>query len=127
MTHTTFAERLAFARLVRLWRTGLYAGNAEIARAVGHTGQWMSKWAGSETPPPNYLAHAPLAAYLEVDERWLIRGEGEPPRPDLWAIWIEDQRRRTLPASATPPRVKPAAGKELVKKLAAPKRRPKDA
>lgn len=84
---TTFAERLAFARLVYHYRTGKSPGNADLGRAVKRTQPWATKWAASDTPPTDYRVHAPLAAFLQVDERWLIRGEGEPPMPDLWTTW----------------------------------------
>jgi len=87
VAHTTFAERLAYARLVFHYRTGKAPGNAEIARSAGRTGEWLTKWERSPTPPRDYTVHAPIAAYLGADERWLFRGEGEPPMPQLWEEW----------------------------------------
>lgn len=106
---STFAERFAYARwiahLVRREPPTLTA----IAEAVGRSQPWMTKWARSETPPPNYEFHRPLADYLEVSETWLIRGEGEPPFPRLWLTW-----RNPVEAPAAV-HVSPSAAKAIVK------------
>ncbi len=52
----------------------------------------MGPWETLAEPPTDWRVHAPLAAYLGVDERWLVRDEGEPPRPELWAAWIKERR-----------------------------------
>lgn len=89
---STFAERLAFARVLMHFRTGEAPTNADIGRAVDRTGQWVTKWAESDTPPRDYEVHAPLAKYLAVPETWLIRDDGLPPREDLWADWLAERR-----------------------------------
>lgn len=90
-TASTFAERLAYARWIRHLSSGAAATNAEIGRAVKRTGQAITGWSVREAPPPDYLnnkpLHSPLAAFLGVDERWLISGEGDPPEPELWKQW----------------------------------------
>lgn len=92
MTHSTFAERFAYARTLRLVRTGDYPSKAEIGRAVDRTGQAVGPWEELDEPPTDWRVHGPLAAYLGVPERWLIRGEGEAPRPELWAAWLSERR-----------------------------------
>lgn len=96
MPPSTFADRLAYARLVRHYVTGRDPDNAAIGKAVGFTGQWATKWASSPTPPPDYFKgkaiHAALAAFLEVDKSWLIDGSGDPPRPELWDDWFARRR-----------------------------------
>lgn len=89
---STFAERLAFARLVHHYRSGESPGNAEIGRAVERTGPWVTKWAKSSEPPTDFRVHAPLAAFLGVEERWLIRDQGDPPMVELWRRWLADRR-----------------------------------
>lgn len=98
----TFSERLAYARWLKHFTSGSAPGNAEIGRAVDRTGPWVTKWADSETPPPDYRVHRPLAAFLGVEEAWLIRDEGEPPRRDLWQAWIEERRRPKTAALESP-------------------------
>jgi hypothetical protein len=93
----TFADRFAFARLVRHFRTGKSPDNAEIGRAVARTGQWVTKWAESLEPPTDFRVQEPLASFLGVDVRWLFRGEGEPPMPELWARWLAERERDNRP------------------------------
>jgi hypothetical protein len=96
-----FAERLAFARLLTHFRTGRCLSNTEIGAAVGRTQPWVTKWAKSATPPRDYEVHAPLAGFLGVDERWLIRGEGDAPELELWNRW-RDEREATAPQATRP-------------------------
>ena len=83
-----FGERLAYARLLVHFRSGRCLTNTEIGAAVERTQPWVTKWAKSAKPPRDYEVHAPLAAFLAVDERWLIRGEGTAPESELWERWI---------------------------------------
>lgn len=100
---TTFAERFAYARVLRHFFGGDAPGNAEIGKAAERTGQWVTKWAESSTPPRDFEVHRPVTAYLltpvtgrdaDLDERWLFRNQGEPPYPDLWEIWVSIRRLR---------------------------------
>lgn len=96
----TFGERFEFVRFLLHLRTGKCPENAEIGRAVGRTGQWVTKWAGKDTAPPDYLGgqplHAPLLAYFGVGN-WLIDGAGDPPDLILWQRWrVARQDRRTV-------------------------------
>jgi hypothetical protein len=106
---STFAVRLGYARWLRHLLAGEAPGNAEIARAVKHTGQWLTRWAASAEPPTDFRVHEPIAAFLGVSERWLFRGTGEAPRPELWDAWRlarEVQGREAQPVD--PAIVKPA-------------------
>jgi hypothetical protein len=98
---TGFSDRLAFARLVFHYRTGRAPSNAEIADAAKRTGEWLTKWAKSATPPRDFTVHGPVAGFLQVDERWLFRGEGEPPMPRLWEEWLAGRTRRVAEPDPT--------------------------
>jgi hypothetical protein len=91
---STFAERLAYARWLYHGARGEVLSNTDIATAVKRTQPWVTKWADSDTPPRDYEVHEPLATLLGVDERWLIRGEGNPPRAELWDEWSKARRRQ---------------------------------
>lgn len=103
MSSPDFAERLAYARLLRHFRTGEAPGNAEIGRAVGRSGPWVTKWAQLHDPPRDYTVHAPLAAFLGVEERWLIRGQGSAPDPELWNRWREMRDGDSVHEEPAPP------------------------
>lgn len=92
MARSTFSERFGFARWLRHLTTGESPGFAEIGRAVERTGPAVGAWLQSDDPPPDWRVHEPLATYFGVDERWLIREQGEPPRLDLWEVWIAARR-----------------------------------
>lgn len=87
MAESNFALRLGYAGWLLHLKRGEAPGFAEIGRAVTRTGQAVSAWAGADEAPTDYRVHRPLAAFLQVEEGWLIRGEGEPPRPELWKAW----------------------------------------
>lgn len=97
---STFAERLAYARWLYHGSAREALSQADIARAVKRTAGWVTKWTESDVPPRDYEVHRPLADMLRVSEAWLIRGEGDPPDPGLWATWIE--RRRQSPVLLDP-------------------------
>lgn len=109
-----FAERLAFARVLMHFRRGRCVTNTEIGAAVERTQPWVTKWAKSATPPKDYEVHRPLAAYLGVEESWLIRGEGDPPDVDLWDRWIAMRAKRP-PQKVPAGKVQPAASREAGK------------
>lgn len=99
MAHSTFAERLGYGRWLRHLIEGEAPSHAEVGRAVDRTGQAVSGWALLEAPPSDYRVHAPLAEYLGVEERWLIRNEGPPPRPVLWREWLVARALDTVRAA----------------------------
>lgn len=96
VAHSTFADRFGYVRWLAHLRTGESPGFADIARAIGRTGPAVSAWTVADDPPPDYRIHEPLARYFECAERWLIRDDGEPPRPELWKVWA-DARRADVP------------------------------
>lgn len=86
---------------IRCHARGDAPGNAEIGKAAERTGQWVAKWAESETAPRDFEVHTPVTEYLltpvsgrevSLDERWLFRAQGDPPHPELWKIWINARR-----------------------------------
>lgn len=105
-----FGERLGYARWLKHLTDGVAPAHAEIGREVGRTGPAVGAWMDEEEPPTDYRVHGPLAAFLGVDERWLIKNEVEPPRPELWKAWIAERRR--APRLAMKRAKEPAAAKK---------------
>lgn len=93
-----FSERLGYARWLYHLVKGVAPTHAGIGSEVGRSGVAVGYWMDDAEPPSDYRVHAPLARYLGVRDTWLIRNEGQPPRPELWNAWIEERRR----AAATP-------------------------
>lgn len=91
-----FAERLAYARILVHFRLGRCITNTAIGAAVDRTQPWVTKWAKSSKPPKDFQVHEPLAAFLGVDEMWLIRGQGEPPERDLWDRWVSSRATKLV-------------------------------
>jgi hypothetical protein len=102
-----FGERLGYARWLYHLVTGAAPSHAEIGREVGRTGPAVGAWMEEQEPPSDYRVHAPLAAFLGVEEGWLIRDAGEPPRAELWAAWTAERRR--APRLKLRPAKEPAA------------------
>lgn len=107
VTHSTFAERFGYALWIKHLRDGDAPSFAEIGRAVDRTGPAVSAWRNSEEPPPDYRVHPPMAAYFDIDERWLIRDEGVAPEPELWTRWLRERRRRGAKQSRGVPATRP--------------------
>jgi hypothetical protein len=82
-----FGSRFGYARWLYHLRAGAAPTHAEIAREVNRTGPAVSAWGDADEAPVDYRVHAPLAEFLEVDEAWLVKNVGEPPRPELWQAW----------------------------------------
>jgi transcriptional regulator with XRE-family HTH domain len=91
------------------FRTGQCVGQTDIAKAADRTQPWVAKWEKSPSAPKDYTTHRPLAAYLGVDEDWLIRGEGEPPEPDLWDRWSASRAPRVAPVPTAAVRAAPSS------------------
>lgn len=108
-----FAERFGYSRWLYHLIHGVAPAHSEIGRAVSRTGPAVYGWMDMDEPPNDYRVHAPLAEFLGVSEEWLIKNQGEPPRPDLWKAWIAERRRaERMPASAfREPGKKPVAKK----------------
>lgn len=108
LAHSTFALRFGYAVWLLHLKRGDAPGFAEIGRAVTRTGQAVSAWAVAEEAPVDYRVHGPLAAFLSVEEGWLVKNVGDPPRPDLWKAWTEARaladpagtRARDIPLNA---------------------------
>lgn len=100
VSRPTFAERLAYALLLFYWRRGRELSQKALAEAVSRTGPTVAEWYDRAEPPKDWQVHAPMARVLDVPESWLIRGQGDPPRPHLWTEWLAE--RRAVAPSAAP-------------------------
>jgi hypothetical protein len=113
VAHSLFSERFGFARWLKHLTDGDPPGWAEIGRAVGRTGQAISGYSEEAEPPIDFRVHAALAEFLGVDERWIIRDEGQAPMPELWEVWISARRKRGAKQGRGIPAVRDAsAGKK---------------
>lgn len=103
MEHS-FGIRLGYARWLKHLRDGWAPGHAEIGKAVGRTGQAVRGWAQLDDAPTDYRIHEPLVEFLGIDETWLIRGDGDAPKPDLWKEWTRARKiqLRAAPKGAFP-------------------------
>jgi hypothetical protein len=112
-----FGSRFGYARWLYHLRHAAAPTHAEIARAVNRTGPAVSAWAEVDEAPVDYRVHEPLADFLEVDEAWLVKNVGDPPRADLWEAW------RSARAIKQPPEALRRAGQAPTSKTAAKKGR----
>lgn len=97
MKPSGFGSRFGYARWLYHLRTGSAPTHAEIAREVKRTGPAVSAWVEADDAPVDYRVHAPLAEFLEVDEAWLVKNAGEPPRAELWQAWRAARERASGP------------------------------
>lgn len=88
MTPSTFAERLAYARWVRV----VPETDQDFAARLGLSKAWVTKWKDRPDAPPGRRESAKLAAALDVTEAWLMNGVGQPPSPELWAGFLTKYR-----------------------------------
>lgn len=101
MARSAFSERFGFAMWLRHLIRGEAPSYAEIGRAVAKSGdkamsgQAVGAWAHREAAPKNYELHKPLATFFDVPKDWLVDDDGEPPRPELWDVWIAQRREQT--------------------------------
>lgn len=100
MSRSSFAERFGYGIWLRHLVTGAAPSFAEIGREVDRTGPAVSGWTRTEEPPSDFRVHAPLAAFLGLEERWLVHNEGSPPREELWKAWVTERRRAPRIATA---------------------------
>jgi hypothetical protein len=106
VARSEFAERFGFAMWLRHLITGEAPSYAEIGRAVTKpgekalTGQAVGAWAEREKAPRNWELHKPLATFFAVDKDWLVDDDGDPPRPELWEVWIAERRHQAPTISA---------------------------
>jgi len=92
-----FGSRFRYILWLRYLETGEPPVQAAIGRGVAKaaglpkaiSGQAVGAWMEREVAPDGRRNTSALAVYLEVPEPWLIDGEGEAPRRDLWAIWSD--------------------------------------
>jgi hypothetical protein len=102
LAHSRFGERFGYALWLAYLTRGKALPYAEIARAVKRTGPAVGAWLKLDEPPDDWNVHAPLADVLGVDELWLIRDQGEAPRPAFWEVWIAERRTVRAPAGRAP-------------------------
>lgn len=93
MAPSRFADRLGYVRWLYHLVHGAAPTHAAIGAAVGRSGVAVSYWMDETDAPTDYRLHAPLSAFFGAQERWLVRGEGDPPRPELWAAWMKERTR----------------------------------
>lgn len=91
---STFGERFGYACWIFYLRAGRPPSLAAIGRDASRTGEAVSAWLSSDEAPPDFKVHAPVSTFLDVDEYWLFRGVGDPPKPALWKEWLAARRSR---------------------------------
>lgn len=95
MTSSTFAERLAYARWLRV----VVETDQDFARRLGLSKAWVTKWKDRPDAPPGRREAERLTAALEVAEGWLMNGAGDPPQPESWPGFLAKFRAAHRPAS----------------------------
>lgn len=101
---STFAERLAYARWVRLLTTSLpEESDKDLAGRIGVTPPWLAKWKGRADAPPGRRELLGLARALECSDDWLVdEHTGDAPLTALWHDWLA--ARHGHPVALTDPR-----------------------
>lgn len=106
MEHSDFGARFGFL----LWRHHLLAGQPPsleaIGKAVGRSGVAVGAWRASLDAPPDWRVQEALIAFFALEnDRWLVRGQGEAPDPELWRMWRQrrNQIMHGLPTKAAEP------------------------
>lgn len=103
MARSGFDVRFGYLRWLRYLTDGEPPSFAEIGKAVGGddplVGQTVSGWARRDTATDSRKNNRGLAVYFGVSEAWLVDGEGEAPRPELWRVWVA---ARTAPKHPLP-------------------------
>lgn len=92
VAHSRFGERFGYGRWLKHLTDGVAPTHAEIGRAVDRTGPAVGAWLLEAEPPSDWKVHTPLAELLGLEEKWLIRDVGPPPRPELWREWLVARR-----------------------------------
>ncbi len=100
MARSGFSVRLGYMLWLRHLERGEIPGFAELGREVGEaagtaalSGQAVSGWLKRDEAPDGYRNNKALASVLSVNEKWLIDGEGDSPRPELWGAWLRARGR----------------------------------
>lgn len=113
MASTGFDDRLAYLRWLRSAGRPKAETDDELAVALGVGKKWLDKWKRRSDSPDGRDEEKSIRQSLgDAVTRWLYDDEGDPPKPDLWKVWIRALRARPteLPATAFPsvPRKKAA-------------------
>lgn len=109
-----FTERFAYVIWLRAAGRPYSETDNEIADGAHVTRQWLQKWRRMNRAPNERIMTRNLVRFLEQPygwsvESWLLDGEGIPPRPELWAVWVAAKAQLAVaPSEATAP---PKAGK----------------
>lgn len=109
-----FTERFAYVIWLRAAGRPSSETDNEIADGAGVTRQWLQKWRRMNRAPNERIMTRNLVRFLEQPygwsvEGWLLDGEGIPPRPELWTVWVAakgagaEQREAPKPKAVVPP------------------------
>jgi hypothetical protein len=90
--------RLAYVRWLRSRGRVKPEGDSELAAATGVGLPWLNKWKNRADAPNDRSITNRFSRALGVSDAWLIDGDGEPPRPQLWGIWSEGASTPTADA-----------------------------
>lgn len=108
---TGYAERYAYVLWLRAAGRLWPESDNDIAAGAGVSRQWLQKWRYKNTAPNERIMTRNLVRFLDAPygwdvEEWLLDGVGQPPRSDLWAVWVA-AREHLVTADASAPGYKP--------------------
>lgn len=86
-----FRDRLAYVRWVRSAGRQKPETDREFADFLGVGEKWLAKWKTSPDAPNGRDEAKAIGLALQpmgITTAWLYDNEGEPPRPELWRIWL---------------------------------------
>lgn len=114
----TFGERFGYLVWLRHLTDGHAPTNEDIGRAVGRTGVSVGAWFDKEKAPDGRDLDDPLDVYFNGAGKWLLSGQGEPPRPELLVAWEAARQGPTEPILA--PVARPAQSPSRAARAAEP-------
>jgi hypothetical protein len=125
-----FTERFAYVIWLRAAGRPYSETDNEIADGAHVTRQWLQKWRRMNRAPNERIMTRNLVRFLEQPygwsvEGWLLDGEGIPPRPELWTVWVaakaqltqtDQPKRRTKHDIPESPMTMPAVTRATIQK-----------
>lgn len=96
---SSFSTRFGFLLWLKHLAEGVPPSYKEVGEAVGRSGVAVSAWRAMENAPIDYRLHEPLSRYFSASAKWIVDGEGDPPQPELWKVWLRS-RQGVRPARA---------------------------
>lgn len=94
MELSTFGVRFGYLRWLKHLKDGEPPSLNAIGEAVGRHGVTVGEWRDKERFPNVRGLDAELSRYFGAPPAWIADGEGEPPQPELWKIWVKLRRVR---------------------------------